>query len=111
MPYTPTHMKTKEELMIQIEGALDMVREGLAMHRGGVDLIDLDVATGVATVRMRGMCVGCPMSGITMKEGIEEAVRMAVPEVTSVVAADPLQDAQGDHAAQSCGTPAVQGGW
>ncbi len=80
--------KTKEQLMKEIEAALDMVRGGLALHNGGVDLVDLDVATGVASVRMRGMCVGCSMSELTLKSGIEEAVRMMVPEVTEVVSAE-----------------------
>lgn len=75
--------------MIEIERALDMVRGGIAMHNGGVELIDLNVETGVATVRMSGMCVGCPMSGLTLKAGIEEAVRMVVPEVTEVIAEEP----------------------
>ncbi len=81
-------MKTKEELMKEIEQALDFVRGGLAMHNGGVDLVDVDQATGVVKVRMRGMCVGCPMSQLTLKAGIEEAVRMAVPEITEVISVE-----------------------
>jgi Fe-S cluster biogenesis protein NfuA len=82
------HMKPKEQLMKEIDEALDFIRGGLAMHRGGVDLVDVDPATGVAKVRMRGMCVGCPMSELTLKAGIEETVRMAVPEITEVIAVE-----------------------
>lgn len=76
--------KTKEQLLIEVDRALDMTRDGLAMHRGGVDLLDVDMETGVATVRLKGTCVGCPLAGMTLKEGIEEAVRVMVPEITEV---------------------------
>lgn len=85
--------KTKDQLLKEIDGALDMVRGGIALHNGGVDLVDVDVATGVATVRLRGTCVGCPMSDLTLKSGIEEAVRMMVPEITEVVSAPSEQEA------------------
>lgn len=77
--------KTKEDLLIEVDRALDMTREGLALHKGGVDLVDVDMETGVVSVRLKGTCVGCPLAGMTLKEGIEEAVRMMVPEITEVV--------------------------
>jgi Fe-S cluster biogenesis protein NfuA len=85
--------KSKEELLKEIEAVLDELREGLALHRGGVDLVDVDMETGVVTVRMKGMCVGCSMGELTLKAGIEEAVRMMVPEVTEVVNAEALAEA------------------
>jgi len=39
-------------------------------------------------VRLRGACVGCPMSTITLKAGIEQRLREQVPEVTGVVNVD-----------------------
>ncbi|MEN9557899.1 MAG: hypothetical protein RL141_268 [Candidatus Parcubacteria bacterium] len=81
--------KTKAQVMEEVERALDMTREGLALHRGGVELVDVDLEAGVATVRLQGTCVGCPLSGMTLKSGIEEAVRMMVPEITEVVNIEP----------------------
>ena len=78
--------KTKEELMSEIEKVLDVLRQGLAMHAGNVELVDMDVATGKVSVRLLGTCVGCPMSELTLKAGIEDTVREMVPEVTEVVA-------------------------
>lgn len=78
--------KTKEELMGEIEKVLDVLRQGLAMHAGNVELVDMDVATGKVSVRLLGTCVGCPMSELTLKAGIEDTVREMVPEVTEVVA-------------------------
>lgn len=78
--------KTREELMAEVEKILDTLREGLAMHAGNVELVDADPQTGKVSVRLLGTCVGCPMSDLTLKAGIEETVREMVPEVTEVVA-------------------------
>ncbi len=81
-----TMSKTKPELLIEIENVLDTLRDGLAMHAGNVELVDMDIQTGIVSVRFQGTCVGCPMSGMTLKAGIEDTLRELVPEVTEVVA-------------------------
>ncbi len=78
--------KTKEELTVEIEKVLDVLREGIAMHSGNVELVDVEPVTGKISVRFQGMCVGCPMSELTLKAGIEDTLREMVPEVTEVVA-------------------------
>lgn len=78
--------KSKEELTAEIEKTLDVLREGIAMHSGNVELVDVDMETGKVSVRFQGMCVGCPMSDMTLKVGIEETLREMVPEVKEVVA-------------------------
>lgn len=70
----------------QIEQALETVRKSLAFHQGGVELISADPETGVVVVRMLGMCVGCPLAGMTLKMGIEETLLQMVPGVTEVQA-------------------------
>ncbi len=77
--------KSKEELRQEIETVLDSLREGLAMHAGNVELVDVDLETGKVSVRLMGTCVGCPMSDLTLKAGIEETLMQLVPEVTEVV--------------------------
>lgn len=77
--------KTAEELKEDVERVLVVLREGLAMHGGNVELVKVDPATGIAYVRMQGACVGCPMSELTLKAGIEETVCQMVPEITQVV--------------------------
>jgi Fe-S cluster biogenesis protein NfuA len=77
--------KTKEELSQDIENVLVVLREGLAMHGGNVELVDVDVASGRVQVRMQGACVGCPMSEMTLKAGIEDTLKEMVPEVQEVV--------------------------
>lgn len=77
--------KTVEEVQEDVEGVLGVLREGLAMHGGNVELVRVDLETGIAHVRMQGACVGCPMSELTLKAGIEETVCQMVPEIKEVV--------------------------
>ena len=46
----------------------------------------VDVKDGVVTVRLTGACGGCPMSGMTLKMGVERVVREEVPEIKELVA-------------------------
>ncbi len=80
--------KPKEELLREIDAVLETLREGLAMHAGNVELVDVDMETGKVFVRLQGSCVGCPMSDLTLKAGIEETLMQIVPEVTEVVNVD-----------------------
>lgn len=72
--------------MAEVEKVLETLRQGLAMHAGNVELVDIDPATGKASVRLLGTCIGCPMADLTLKAGIEETVREMVPEITEVIA-------------------------
>lgn len=74
------------EFTERIERVLDQLRPALRMDGGNVELVEFDEETGVVKVRMQGACGGCPMSMMTLKMGIEKAVRAAVPEVMSVEA-------------------------
>ena len=58
----------KQKCMEEIEEALEAIRGGLALHRGGVELVDVDMETGVVSVRMLGMCVGCGVADMTVKD-------------------------------------------
>lgn len=77
----------------RIAVALDGVRPYLGSHGGDVHLLDvLDGADGaVVRLRLSGSCKTCPSSAVTLELAVEDAVRTAAPEVTSieVVAADP----------------------
>lgn len=77
--------RTKEELWQDVERVLDTLRMGLAAHMGNVELVDIDPESGKVSVRFQGACVGCPLSDLTLKAGIEETLRECVPEVTEVV--------------------------
>ena len=75
-----------ENIKEKIQASLDKVRPSLQMDGGDVELVDFNEAKGVVNVRLSGMCVGCPMAGITLKAGIEEQLKQDVPEVKTVEA-------------------------
>lgn len=74
------------EIEQQIERVLEQVRPALRMDGGGIEFLKYEADSGRVHVRLKGACVGCPMSEITLKMGIEAALRDAIPEVKEVVA-------------------------
>ncbi len=76
------------EIEHQIESVLEQVRPALRLDGGGIELVKFDAQTGAVHVRMKGACVGCPMSEITLKMGIEAALHDAIPEVKDVISVE-----------------------
>lgn len=68
----------------RIETVLDEIRPTLQADGGDVEFIDYNTDTGVVLVRMKGACGNCPMSLMTLKQGIEARMKAAIPEVQSV---------------------------
>jgi Fe-S cluster biogenesis protein NfuA len=66
----------------QVQQVLEKIRPSLQADGGDVELVD--VADGVVKVRLQGACAGCPMSQMTLKNGIERILKQEVPEVKSV---------------------------
>jgi Fe-S cluster biogenesis protein NfuA len=69
----------------QIRKELDKIRPQLQMDGGDVEFVHFNAESGVLQVRMVGMCAHCPMSQITLKQGIEATIIDAIPEVKEVV--------------------------
>ena len=69
----------------QIKQALDKIRPSLQADGGDVELVAID--NGVVKVRLKGACSGCPMSQMTLKNGIERFLKKEIPEVKSVESA------------------------
>ena len=67
----------------KVETVLDKIRPGLVGDGGNVELVDIE--DGTVTVRLTGACAGCPMSEMTLKMGIEQALKAEIPEVQEVV--------------------------
>lgn len=75
----------KEEKMRQkVEAVLGRIRPSLQGDGGDVELVDV-TPNGVVKVKLTGACRGCPMSQMTLKMGIERALKREVPEVVEVV--------------------------
>jgi Fe-S cluster biogenesis protein NfuA len=73
------------DLEQKIESALDTIRPYLQSDGGDVKLIRI-TEEGVVQLELMGACGDCSMSHMTMKAGIEHAIRKAAPEVTAVEA-------------------------
>lgn len=67
----------------RIEDALEQVRPFLKADGGDISLIEV-TEDNVVKVKLLGACRGCSISNITMKAGIEEAIKNAVPEIRMV---------------------------
>ncbi len=76
---------TKKSIEEKIKKALEEVRPTLQADGGDIEFVSFDEKTGVAQVKMVGMCAHCPMSQMTLKQGVEVEVRKNVPEVREVV--------------------------
>jgi Fe-S cluster biogenesis protein NfuA len=68
----------------EVEKVLEMVRPGLQADGGNVELVDV-TEDGIVKVRLTGACGSCPMSTMTLKMGIERAVKDKVPGIKEVV--------------------------
>jgi Fe-S cluster biogenesis protein NfuA len=78
-------MKTIEQILNRIEMSLDTMRPYLKNDGGNVEVVEL-TDDFTLKVRLTGTCSNCPQSYMTMKAGIEDAVKRSVPEVKEVIA-------------------------
>lgn len=74
-----------QSLLERIEESLDTIRPYLEADGGNVKIVEV---TEDMTLRLEliGACSSCPMSAMTLKAGVEEAVKKAVPEILKVEA-------------------------
>src|SRR6195952_2903518 len=85
----------------RIEDALDGVRPYLGSHGGDVTL--LEVIDDVVRLQFAGSCKSCPSSAVTLEFAVEDAVRAAAPEITSIE----VVAAESEGAASSSGLISV----
>lgn len=70
----------------QIEDTLDTIRPALRGDGGDVEFVGYDDAQGVVQLRLVGACSSCPISTMTVKQGIERRIKQVIPEVREVQA-------------------------
>ena len=68
----------------KVTEVLDKVRPALQRDGGNVELVEV-TDDGIVKVKLVGACAGCPMSQMTLKNGIERILKQEVPEVKEVV--------------------------
>ena len=76
---------TSDALLKRVEKSLDTMRPYLNDDGGNVEIVEI-TDDMIVRLKLVGACSTCPQSFMTMKAGIEEAVRRAVPEIKGVVA-------------------------
>jgi len=69
----------------KVQAALEKIRPMLQADGGDVELVDVS-EDGIVRVRLQGACSGCPMSQMTLKNGVERIIKQEVPEVKAVEA-------------------------
>ncbi len=70
----------------KVAAALEKIRPSLLADGGNVELVDVS-EDGIVKVKLTGACAGCPMSTITLKNGIERLLKSEVPGVKEVKSA------------------------
>jgi Fe-S cluster biogenesis protein NfuA len=68
----------------QVRQALEIIRPAIQLDGGDIEFHG--VQDGVVTVMLLGTCESCPISPVTLKQGVERLLRERVPGVTEVVA-------------------------
>lgn len=66
----------------KVKDALAEIKPQLEADGGDIDFVALEGT--VVKVKLRGACAGCPMSQMTIKQGVERYVKSKVPEITAV---------------------------
>ena len=81
-------IETSGELFERVADAIERIRPHIQADGGDVRLVEIEDGS-IAIVELMGACVGCPMSQITVRHGIEGTLRVLVPEIMGV---DVLED-------------------
>lgn len=80
---TATPSKPSPSVYERVSKVLNLIRPAIQDDGGDVELVEV-TAEGIARVRFKGACVGCPSSSMTLAMGIERNVRERVPEIVAV---------------------------
>lgn len=73
------------DLLQKVESALDSIRPYLEADGGNVSVEEI-TSDNIVKLKLLGSCGSCPMSIMTLKAGIEQAIKKAVPEIEGVEA-------------------------
>ena len=68
----------------KVQSVLDNIRPSLRADGGDIELVD--VKDGVVSVKLKGACAGCPMSTMTLKNGIERILKQELSDIKEVIA-------------------------
>ncbi len=76
-------MSQNPELVQKVEKVIDQIRPYLEADGGNIRFVEI-TDDNVVNVELLGACGSCPMSQMTLKAGVEQAVKKAIPEIKAV---------------------------
>ena len=76
---------SEKSLIDRVESAIDEIRPYLIADGGDIKVISID-NKNIVNLELIGSCETCPMSPMTLKAGVEEAIKKRVPEINGIYA-------------------------
>ena len=76
--------KMSESIENKVKETLEEIKPRIQADGGDIELVGIE--NGIVKVRLKGACVGCPMSALTLKQGVESFIRKKIPQIKSVEA-------------------------
>lgn len=73
-----------DPLYQKVEDALNTIRPYLEADGGNVEIIEITSSNNLK-IELKGACKSCNMSSMTLKSGIEQTIRSAVPEINEII--------------------------
>ncbi len=69
----------------EVAKVIAAVRPAVQADKGDIELVSVDISTGIVEVELKGACTSCPASSQTLKAGVERIMKDRVPSITEVV--------------------------
>ncbi len=76
-------MSISKEIYSQVETSLDTIRPYLNKDGGDIEVVEI-TDDMIVRVKLLGACESCPMSFMTMKAGVEQSIRNAIPAIKGI---------------------------
>ena len=77
---------SEDKIFTYIKSVLEEIRPQLQFDGGDVEFISFDGKKGELKVKLQGACHSCPMSAMTLQDGIGRMIKEKIPEVKEIVA-------------------------
>lgn len=72
----------------QVKKVIEELRPYLQSDGGDMEFVSFDKKNGIVSVRFQGACQGCPISHVTLYQGVERMLKEKIPQVKGVEAVD-----------------------
>lgn len=68
----------------EIKQIIEKTKPAVQAHGGDIEFVDFDEKKKVVRVRLKGACAHCPMSEMTLKEGVLKAIQEKYPDIEKI---------------------------